>query len=201
MKKFSKIIIAALLGLFLIAGSSWAIPSEWGIINPEQLSGTPSSMNGFGYYIWTDDVERTSWHIRWINDDSDSMFNGNIVMENNTMIPTKYNFDSNAFYFMSGSSDSVAYSTHSIAGQLKGVDFTITQTDSLSYVGFDLFYDGADMDATYIFLGENKETVASLGEDQDFGIVAPVPEPGTMLLLGSGLLGMAVVSRKKIFKS
>lgn len=38
------------------------------------------------------------------------------------------------------------------------------------------------------------------GNDNMMGHTAPVPEPATMLLLGTGLIGIAGVGRKKIFK-
>lgn len=44
-------------------------------------------------------------------------------------------------------------------------------------------------------LGDAKLMISKL-----YGHTAPVPEPGTMLLLGMGLLGFGVVSRKKLFK-
>lgn len=40
----------------------------------------------------------------------------------------------------------------------------------------------------------------SLSEVQAFGESTPVPEPTTMLLLGTGLIGLAGIGRKKLFK-
>lgn len=195
-KVFSVAICAAVIGW---AGSAMALPSEWGVIDTD-LTGSAVGDHSFGYYI-SADASRTNWEIKWEAGTSlfnPKFFSGNIELQNATGSFSSIDFEwlLGDGYIVNGTGNGVTFWSLNSNGY-DGIGFSITQTGSPSYVGFDLKYDSLDMNPNYIYLGNKGVTVFSLGQDEDFAFAAPVPEPTTMLLFGAGLAGLAAVGRRR----
>lgn len=213
MKRIVAILVFLLCGGFLAVGSAFALPAEYTVLDPTDLVATDAEMQAImtaywtnekntepAYFIWTNDESRFEWNIAWTGGYGDSTDNfwGFILLDS---------AETDEFIEVSwDSSDTLSYSTDAAKfdayawDYFDGIKFTITDYESPSYVGFDLFV-GLDVaDADYIFLGKEMQTVSSLGGDQDFSIAAPVPEPASIFLFGCGLLGFAGLSKKKLWK-
>lgn len=193
MKKLMRFLILSMLSVFLVAGSAMAYP--WievsGLVDPgtaitDNLDGT-STLLGVEYTFCVDaaddGAEMDYLSLEFENDVFMDVFNFTFVHPTNWM-HSRLNSSGGSIYEIASAGDTL--------GEGGYLQFTVDVTMDNAALTDSSFWNEGQV------WGQSFTAGDTLGGAEG-GSTAPVPEPSTILLMGTGLLGIMGFGRKKRF--
>lgn len=176
----NKLISSLALSTALLAGSAFATPQYTGETDAEL---TKSDFGTYGYYLWSDENDSRSWHLRWtgIGADHDPVaWYGSVMFFNSDLdSAVEYKFESGGTYgdTLHQSYDAVAFggidalsfqAATNNDGGVDGVDFYLS--DEFDLLSFSLGSSAFGLDFSDInYLDENAVAAEGIyiGEDMN----------------------------------